>query len=294
MPREEKLRFGSFTINGRNSFGAFAEDGIIDLGAEYRDLELGAALRAGLLSEFRAVVAGRKPEIPLNQIRYRPVIPDSQKVFGIGLNYGDHRAETGRADEVEKYPTLFVRFPETHVGHDESLLLPAVSHEFDYEGELAVVIGTEAWRVARDRAMAHVAGYCCYNDGSVRDFQRHTTQFVAGKNFPRTGALGPWLVTADEITDPHDLALTTRLNGEIVQSASTAEMIFDIPALISYLSTWTVLQPGDVIATGTPAGVGSRRNPPRFLRKDDVVEVEIEGVGLLRNRIVAEPQELAS
>src|SRR5690606_31806980 len=184
-----------------------------------------------------------------------PVIPNSgTKFLCVGINYLPHIAEMGR--ERPAHPVIFVRFASSLVGHLEPLVRPPESIQLDYEGELAVVIGRTARRVPRERALEHVAGYACFNDGSVRDFQRHGPQWTAGKNFVASGAFGPWLVTADERPDPAELSLTTRLNGEVVQHESVAELCFDVPALIEYCSTFTRLEPGDVIATGTPGGVG--------------------------------------
>jgi 2-keto-4-pentenoate hydratase/2-oxohepta-3-ene-1,7-dioic acid hydratase in catechol pathway len=210
----------------------------------------------------------------------------SPRIFCIGVNYRDHRDEMGH-DDVP-YPTIFVRFASSLVGHGSAMVRPAASDRLDYEGELAVVIGRAGRRISPDAALAHVAGYACFDDGSVRDFQRHTSQFTAGKNFDRSGAFGPWMVTADEIGDPAGLAIETRVNGEVRQRSNTELLINDIPAVLGYLSSFTELQPGDVIATGTPGGVGAARTPPVFLQAGDVVEVEIERVGLLRNEIIEE------
>jgi 2-keto-4-pentenoate hydratase/2-oxohepta-3-ene-1,7-dioic acid hydratase in catechol pathway len=194
--------------------------------------------------------------------------------------------ETAR-DKTE-HPTVFTRFATTLVGHDEPIVKPSVSDRLDYEGELAVIIGKPARHVKASRALDIIAGYACFNDASVRDWQRHTTQFTPGKNFDATGAFGPWMVTADEIPDPTNLELLTRVNGETVQHANTRDMIHSIPRLIEYISTFCTLEPGDVIATGTPGGVGDKREPPLYLRPGDVVEVEIEKIGVLRNPIEAE------
>ncbi|MDX1563069.1 MAG: fumarylacetoacetate hydrolase family protein, partial [Gammaproteobacteria bacterium] len=187
--------------------------------------------------------------------------------------------------DVPEHPVVFVRFASSLVGQGPTMIKPAVSEKFDYEGELAVVIGKPARHVSRDAALQYVAGYSCFNDGSVRDFQRHSSQFTAGKNFDASGAFGPWIVTADELPDPAALKLETRLNGNVVQSESTGELHFDIPALIEYISTWTELMPGDVIVTGTPGGVGAGRNPPLWMQDGDTVEVEISGIGCLSNSI---------
>jgi 2-keto-4-pentenoate hydratase/2-oxohepta-3-ene-1,7-dioic acid hydratase in catechol pathway len=194
-----------------------------------------------------------------------------------------HIREMGR--ERPEYPVIFVRFADSLVGHEQPLIRPRVSEHYDYEGELAVVVGTRARHVSRANALEHVAGYSCFNDGSVRDYQRHGLQWTPGKNFHRSGSFGPWLVTADEQPDPRQLRLRTLLNGEVVQNESVAELCFDVPQLIEYCSTWTQLEPGDVIVTGTPGGVGAGRTPPLWMKAGDSVEVEISGLGTLRNRV---------
>jgi 2-keto-4-pentenoate hydratase/2-oxohepta-3-ene-1,7-dioic acid hydratase in catechol pathway len=216
---------------------------------------------------------------------------DKRKILCVGVNYRPHIEEMGR--EVPDYPVVFTRFPSSLVGDGEDLLRPRVSKQYDFEGELAVVIGKPARHVQREQALDCVAGYCCFMDGSVRDWQRHTTQFTPGKNFERSGAIGP-LVAAAEIPDPSVLELTTRVNGNVMQQGRVADLVFDIPTLIAYCSTFTELQAGDVIATGTPGGVGAARTPPVWLRSGDVVEVEISGIGVLRNPVRDEDAKIAS
>ena len=228
---------------------------------------------------------GLAPDCALDEVRLLPPVADpAAKFLCVGVNYVPHIMEMGR--ERPDYPVVFVRFADSLVGHGGELVRPRESVMFDFEGELAVVIGKRARRVSRERAYEHVAGYSCFNDGSVRDFQRHGPQWTPGKNFPRSGAFGPWLVTADEQSDPAAFRLQTRLNGEIVQDESVAELCFDVPRLIEYCSTFTQLEPGDVIVTGTPGGVGAGRTPPLWMKAGDVVEVEISGVGLLRNTVI--------
>jgi 2-keto-4-pentenoate hydratase/2-oxohepta-3-ene-1,7-dioic acid hydratase in catechol pathway len=205
-----------------------------------------------------------------------------KKILCVGVNYRPHIEEMGR--DVPEFPVVFTRFASSLVGNDEPVIRPQVSEQFDFEGELAIVIGTTARHVPRDRALDYVGGYCCFLDGSVRDWQRHTMQFTAGKNFEQSGAIGP-VVAADKVGDPTELELTTRVNGEVMQQGRIADLVFDIPYLVEYCSTFTRLEPGDVIATGTPGGVGAARTPPVWLRDGDVVEVEIPGVGLLRNPV---------
>ena len=235
------------------------------------------------MAHARAVAAAGKSDHSFDQVELLPVIPDPPAIWCVGVNYDEHRQETGR--EATKYPTLFLRIAASQVGHLQAMVRPKASVELDYEGELAVVIGTPGRHIPESEAMHHVAGYSCYNDGSVRDWQRHTTQFGPGKNFHRTGAFGPWLVTADEIPDPYRQTLVTRVSGDELQRTEIGAMTFKIEFLIHYLSTVYELQAGDVISTGTPGGVGAKRKPPRFLKAGDVVEVEISGIGVLSNPV---------
>jgi len=209
--------------------------------------------------------------------------PDrNPRILCVGVNYRPHIAEMGR--EIPAHPVVFTRFASSLVGDGDALVRPAVSEQFDYEGELAVVIGRAAHRVSREQALAYVGGYCCFMDGSVRDWQRHTAQFTPGKNFDRSGAMGA-VRPAGEVPDPDGLTVTTRLNGEVMQQGAVRDLVFDIPFLVAYCSTFMTLQPGDVIATGTPGGVGAARTPPVWLRPGDVVEVDIPGVGILSNPV---------
>lgn len=279
------MRFVSFLYQKKPSYGVIAGDGVFDLGKKFgkKYPTLRAALLEGALNTLKKAAKGKKPNIPLSKIQFLPVIPDARKIVCVGLNYREHRAETGRPDTV--HPTLFNRWADSQVGHDQPMLKPKESDKLDWEGELAVIIGKEGRRIPREKAMSYVAGYSCYNDGSVRDWQRHTSQFMPGKNFPGTGGFGPWMVTTDELRDITKQTLTTRVNGVVKQQATIDMMIFDIPEQIAYISTWTPLRPGDVIVTGTPGGVGFARNPPEFMKVGDTVEIDITGVGVLRNVI---------
>ncbi|MCK8787679.1 fumarylacetoacetate hydrolase family protein [Roseomonas sp. NAR14] len=273
--------------NGGQGFGAVEDGMVVDLTAHFagRATGLRGLLAAGLLDEARRAVADA-PRRTLDSVALLPVIPDPDKIVCVGLNYRDHVAETGRT--VTENPALFARFAGSQVAHGQPMVRPRVSDRFDYEGELAVVIGKEGRHVTEAQALSHVAGYACYNEGSVRDWQLHTSQFLPGKTFAGTGAFGPWLVTADEIPDPAALTLETRLNGEVVQRTTTDLMITPVPRLIAYISTILPLLPGDVIVSGTPGGVGAKRNPPLWMRPGDTVEVEISRIGVLRNPVVAE------
>jgi len=202
------------------------------------------------------------------------------------LNYETHRQETGRKEVGN--PTIFGRFPNSQTGHLCDIVRPKVSTDLDYEGELAIIIGKPGRYISRENAMDHIAGYACYNDGSVRDYQYHTHQFTPGKNFPETGALGPWMITPDEVGELAALTIRTTVNGTTVQEATFGDMIFDVPSIIEYCSSFTRLEPGDVIATGTPGGVGAKRQPPLWLKPGDAVEVQIDKIGTLRNGITDE------
>ena len=283
------MKLVSFALDGRAAFGAVKEGGIVNLLPHFAGQgihTLRGLLAAGQLDAAARIAAAAAPGLALDGAEFLPVIPDPDKIICVGLNYRDHVAETGRT--VTEKPALFGRYAGSQVGHGQPMVKPRCSDELDYEGELAVVIGTAGRHIPAGRALSHVAGYACYNEGSVRDWQRHTTQFLAGKTFAGTGAFGPWLVTADEIPDPSGLALETRLNGVVVQSGDTGQMITAVPELIAYCSTILPLLPGDVIVTGTPSGVGAKRTPPLWLRAGDVVEVEIERIGVLRNGVVDE------
>lgn len=275
--------------DGAPGYGAVKDGGVVELGRRLGGKgasSLRTLLGQGLLGAAQDAVAASAPDMALEGLAFAPTIPDPDKIICVGLNYRDHVAETGRTETAK--PALFARFAGSQVGHLQPMVKPAVSDDFDYEGELVVVIGTAGRHIPAAQAYAHVAGYSCYNEGSVRDWQRHTSQFLAGKTFAGTGGFGPWMVTADEIPDPSAMTLETRLNGEVVQHTTIDMMITGIPELIAYISTVLPLLPGDVIVTGTPGGVGSRRTPPVWLRAGDVVEVEVSGVGVLRNPVVAE------
>jgi len=237
------------------------------------------------LASAMEYVEGRAAELSSADVIFLPPIADPAKILCVGLNYAKHQAETGRPDV--DHPTIFTRFADSQVGHLQPMIKPDQSIRFDYEAELAVVIGQGGRFISEDDALSHVAGYACYNDGSIRDWQRHTSQFTPGKNFPGTGAFGPYLVTPDEVGDYRKLPIESRLNGEVMQKATLADLIFPIPRLLSYISEFTPLSSGDVIVTGTPGGVGDRREPPVYMRPGDVIEVDIGIVGTLVNPVVS-------
>lgn len=280
--------------NGRASFGIVTgridkPEGIVDLGSRFASLRDLLADEEGLA--FARSRADAAPGMSFAEAKLLPVIPNPDKIFCVGVNFASHVKETGR--EMPAKPMIFLRFADSQVGANEAMLCPKVSDQFDYEGELAVIIGKRCRYVQRDKALDYVAGYSCYNDGSVRDWQRHSQQFSPGKNFPQTGALGPWMVTADEIPDVGSLSLKTRLNGREVQTATLDDLIFDVPALVSYCSSFITLKPGDVIICGTTGGVGAFHKPPLWMKEGDMVEVEISGIGILRNSIAKEAADFA-
>jgi 2-keto-4-pentenoate hydratase/2-oxohepta-3-ene-1,7-dioic acid hydratase in catechol pathway len=277
------MKLVSFVADGRDYFGAVSGDGVVTLNDKIGRPNLRAALAAGAMEAMRKA-AESKPDRKLGEIAFLPVIPHPEKILCAGVNYRAHAAEVGR--ELPKQPSLFIRFTDTLVGHDGEMIRPNVSDNFDYEGELTVVIGKAGRHIKAEHALDHVAGYTCFVDGSVRDFQKFSV--TSGKNFPSTGPLGPWLVTSDEIPDPSKLTLTTRLNGQQVQHATTDQLIYSIPQIIAFCSDFTALAPGDIIATGTPEGVGHSRKPPLWMKPGDALEVEISGIGVLRARIVEE------
>jgi 2-keto-4-pentenoate hydratase/2-oxohepta-3-ene-1,7-dioic acid hydratase in catechol pathway len=275
---------------GTDTFGVVLDSGFVDARPIAEDVgyTLAEAISRGALERLgRWAVAGQRA-MPLTSVAMLPVIPNPGKILCVGINYMGHVKETGR--DVPQYPMLFTRFADSQTAHGSAIVRPTVSSHLDFEGELAVIIGKLAWRVKARDALTHVAGYSCYNDGTLRDWQRHTIQFTPGKNFPRTGGFGPWMVTPDEVGDVSALTLTTRLNGEVTQSAPLSDLIFNVPALIEYCSSFTVLRPGDVIVTGTPGGVGAFRQPPLWMKPGDLVEVEISKIGMLRNTIADEIQ----
>jgi 2-keto-4-pentenoate hydratase/2-oxohepta-3-ene-1,7-dioic acid hydratase in catechol pathway len=282
------MKLVSFVTAKGPAYGVVKDGGVVDLRRRLGDRlpTLRALISAGALPEAERLARDASPDFPLDGLQLAPVIPDPDKIICIGMNYRDHVAEVGRT--VTEKPALFARFAGSQVAHLQPIVKPAVSDELDYEGELAVVIGKQGRHIPAEHALKYVAGYSCYNEGSVRDWQRHTSQFLAGKSFAGTGAFGPWLVTADEIPDPSRLTLETRLNSKVVQHTTTELMITSIPEQVAYISTMLPLLPGDVIVSGTPGGVGLKRSPQLFMRPGDIAEVEISDIGVLRNPVIAE------
>jgi 2-keto-4-pentenoate hydratase/2-oxohepta-3-ene-1,7-dioic acid hydratase in catechol pathway len=273
------MKLISFADGDRQSYGIVKGKGVIELGRRLTKLTTLREFIAGdAMQEASALAVSEQPDFFFDELTLLPVIPNPDKIICVGMNYRDHVAEVGRT--VTEKPSLFARFPGSQVGHLQPMIKPSVSDQFDYEGEVAIVIGKPGRHISEMNALRHILGFACYNEGSIRDWQRHTTQFISGKTFAGTGAFGPWLVTSDEIPDPAKLTLKTRLNGQTVRHTTTNKLITSIPALIAYCSTILPLLPGDVIVTGTPGGVGFKRNPPLFMKPGDVVEVEVSGIGV--------------
>ena len=281
------MKIGSYIYKGKTSYGVEVQDGIFDLGSRIGDKypNLQILIRSFALAEANKLSSGKSPDFSQEDIIFLPLMPDNINIYCAGINYLDHIQETGRT-RPEK-PTLFLKTYQSMVGHLENLVCPSASEQYDFEGELAVIIGKPGKNIAKDNWEDYVAGYTILMDGSVRDFQKVSVD--QGKNFYHSSSVGPWLVTRDECaSDFSELKLTTRLNSEVMQSSDAGKLCFDVPELISYYSKIVHFQPGDIIATGTPGGVGSRRNPPIWMKNGDQIEVEISGLGTLSNTIIDE------
>ncbi|TGQ63470.1 FAA hydrolase family protein [Mesorhizobium sp. M00.F.Ca.ET.186.01.1.1] len=276
------MKFASFIDSSGPGYGIIDGDSVLRLDTV-----------AGATRDLRAYLADRFPDLTppegdleavrLADVSLLPPIPNPGKIFCIATNF----REEGKA--APQYPLLFMRHAEAQIGDRGAILKPAASDKLDFEGELAVIIGCRTHKVTQAEAIAHVAGYACFNEGSVRDWQKHSSQFTPGKNFYHSGAFGPWMVCAREIPDPKRLRLESRVNGVVKQQITLDQMIFDVPWLVSYISTFAPLDPGDVIVTGTPSGFGASRNPPEFLFPGDTVEIDIQGIGTLQNTVAADP-----
>jgi 2-keto-4-pentenoate hydratase/2-oxohepta-3-ene-1,7-dioic acid hydratase in catechol pathway len=280
----KKMSFVSFEITGQQTYGLWKDESNwiqVPQAFQTNYPDLKSVIAANKLDECEALIHQSGKGVTSSQARLLPVIPNPSKIFCIGLNYKTHVAETKRADS--EYPAIFTRFADSLTAHNAPLPRPKETQRFDFEGELAVIIGQGGRNITQAQALDHIAGYACFNDGTARDWQRHTHQWIPGKNFPMTGPLGPFMATRKEIPDVNQLSLESRLNGEVMQHASVADLIYTLPVIIEYLSGFTNLSPGDVIATGTPGGVGDRREPPVYMKAGDVIEIEITGLGTLRN-----------
>ncbi len=279
------MKLASFKRGSTASYGAIVGDSILDLGERLKYPTLFAALSANAMEEVQAAAANAKPDCKLSDVKLLSPLPDAPNFFCVGRNYKGHVTEVG--GKLPDFPSMFLRLPSSLVGHDEPIVRPVASGDFDFEGELALVIGKAGRHISRADALSHVAGYTILMDGSIRDYQfKHC--LTVGKNFLSSGSFGPCIVTADEIGDPSQFDLLTRLNGVEVQHTRTDDFIFDIPYIIEYISTFTMLMPGDVIATGTPEGVGFTRKPPLWMKPGDTLEVEISKIGILRNTVALE------
>ena len=279
------MKIASFKAGSVASYGIVTDAGIIDAGRRLKNFPtLKALLAHGSLDELRKL-AGERPDHVLTAVELLPTVPDPDKIFCIGVNYATHLAESGHP--TPPHPMIFTRFANSQVGSGQPMIRPPESERFDYEGEMAVIIGKAGRRISRETALGHVAGYACYNDGSIRDWQRHTSQFAPGKNFFATGGFGPWMVTADELPDAgKGLKIQSRLNGTVMQSDNTDNMMFPVAEMLVYVTQGMTLEPGDIIFTGTPSGVGHARKPnPIWMKDGDVCEIEVEGIGVLRNPI---------
>lgn len=284
------MRFVSFKASGVESFGIVRDNDVVDLVERLGVPTLKALIAADRLGDA-AQFADAPADHSLDSIEFLPVIPDPAHLWCLAINYEDHIEEikaVGIQREKPKKPALFARYPDTMMGHNAPILKPTVSDDVDWEVELAVIIGKGGRHISEADAMSHVAGYSIFNDVSIRDWQFHTKQIIAGKNFRSSGGLGPWMVTADEIPDPHNLRVQARVNGTTYQDSNTSYQIHKIPAFISYVSDILDLKPGDVLATGTPSGVGFSRKPPIFMKAGDICECEVEGIGILSNPVVDE------
>jgi len=285
------MKLMSYQYAGRETWGVVVGDGVADLAARTGHATLADFIASADFARRDALVDGLKADAKLADVTFLPVIPRPEKIVCAVRNYMDHHQEVlaaGMQRELSEQPPIFLRVWRSQTPHNGPIVRPHVSESLDWEGELAVIIGEGGRNISEADAWKHVAGYSCYNDASIREWQFHAKQIASGKNFESTGGFGPWMVTADEIAPGRELKLEVRLNGEVVQSSHTGHMIFSIPKLINYASTIFTLTPGDVIATGTPAGVGWSKKPPRFMKPGDLVEVEIEAIGLLSNLVVAQ------
>ena len=289
-------RFVNFTMDGKKGYGLARADGLIDLSARHgaRWPSLRATIADGALGQLAEAASGLSPDLPLSAIGYDIPVPDAEKIICVGVNFPDRNAEYKDGQAAPTKPSLFIRFARSFVGHGEALARPPESAQLDYEGEIVVVIGKAGRRIREADALDHVAALSLCNEGTLRDWVRHAKFNVTqGKNFDRSGAMGPWLIPFTGEDQIADIALETRVNGEVRQHDRTSRMIFSFRNIISYISTFTTLVPGDVIVTGTPTGAGARLDPPVWLKPGDVIEVEAEGLGTLRNTVIDEEADHA-
>ncbi len=277
------MKWISFEKDGKESFGLVVGEAVIDAGARTRFGTLKEAIASDESLDSIGRSLGQSGDFLLEDVVFLPTITRPDKILCVGLNYKEHQEETGRGGEDN--PTIFVRFASAQIGHEAKMIRPTESANLDFEGEIAVIIGKGGRRIKKSDWLEHVAGFSCYNDGSVRDYQRHTSQFTPGKNFTGTGGFGPWMVTPDEIDDFDEMEITTRLNGEVMQNAKAKLLVFGFGDLVQYISSFTELVAGDVIVTGTPGGVGSARNPPVWMDEGDIIEIQVDPIGTLTNHV---------
>jgi 2-keto-4-pentenoate hydratase/2-oxohepta-3-ene-1,7-dioic acid hydratase in catechol pathway len=280
------MKFLSFRAGGAARYGLVDGNDVVDLTVRLKHPDLKSLIEADAAAEAASAAKGASADFTLDQITFDPVIPNPGKIICVGLNYEGHRKETGMTQH--KFPNFFARWADTQVGHLQNIVKPLDSDQLDWEGEMAVIVGKGGRYIPQAQAMDHIFGYSCYNEASLRDYQKHSSQFTPGKNFPGTGAFGPHMVMRDAMGDITGKKIQTRLNGENVQSATLDMMIFPPTRLVEYISSFTPLSPGDVIVSGTPEGVGWVRKPPLWMKEGDVVEVEIDNIGIVRNSIINE------
>jgi len=287
---DKTMKFLSYNKADKDTFGAVIDGGVVDLGARHPELDdLRTAIRAGLLQELAKEAGAAEADCSLDDIKFLPTIPNPEKIICIGVNYANRNAEYKDGSEPPKYPSVFMRTRESLVGHEQDILDPPESDQLDYEGEIVIVIGKEGRRIAEQDAHEYIAGLTIMNEGSLRDFLRHAKFNVTqGKNFAKSGSLGPWMVTPDELDPMSELQVITTVNGEERQNDTTDSLMFPFRYLISYLSTFYHLKPGDIIATGTPNGAGARFDPPKYLADGDVVQVQVPNLGTLSNKVATE------
>src|SRR4051812_40734887 len=284
-------RIATYSASGKTAYGAVTDKGVIDLSSRFgKDFPtLREVIAAGALTKLAEEAERSSPDVGLDAITYLPPIPAPEKIICIGVNYPDRNAEYKDGSDAPKYPSMFMRTPRSFVGHNAPLIRPRVSTQLDYEGEVTIVIGKAGRHIKQSEALGHIAALTLCNEGTIRDWVRHAKFNVTqGKNFDSTGSLGPWIVPNTKEPQLADIRLTTRVNGETRQDDRTSRLIFTIPYLLNYISAFTTLVPGDVIVTGTPTGAGARFDPPRYLKPGDVVEVEADGIGVLRNTVADE------
>src|SRR6201989_3398378 len=284
-------RIATFSASGKTAYGAVTDKGVIDLSSRFgKDFPtLREVIAAGALTKLAEEAERSSPDIALDAVTFQPPIPAPEKIICIGVNYPDRNAEYKDGSDAPKFPSMFMRTPRSFVGHNAALVRPRASTQLDYEGEVTLVIGKAGRHIKQSDALGHIAALTLCNEGTIRDWVRHAKFNVTpGKNFDHTGRMGPWIVPYTKDSQLADIRLTTRVNGETRQDDRTSRLIFTIPYLLNYISTFTTLMPGDVIVTGTPTGAGARFDPPRYLKPGDVIEVEADGIGVLRNTVADE------